>query len=269
MKPFLKWAGGKFRARQRIKELLPPGKRLIEPFVGAGSIFLNTDYADYLLADNNADLIALYKHLRQEGDEFIEYCRQFFTLANNTAEKYYAFRELFNATADTRVKSALFLYLNRHGYNGLCRYNSSGTYNVPFGTYTKPLFPSETLKNFHYKSQQAHFITADFVETMRQATAGDVIYCDPPFVPLSDTAKFTSYSTYQFTAAQQLQLAKEAERLAAQGITVVISNHNTEFVCETYANAQLFFFDVERFISRDIANRRPVKEVLAVFGGRT
>lgn len=266
MKPFLKWAGGKYRARQRIQAILPPGKRLIEPFVGAGAVFLNTDYSSYLLADNNADLISLFLHLQQEGKKFIEFCRQFFIPTNNTAEQYYRYRQLFNTTTDTRLKSALFLYLNRHGFNGLCRYNSSGKFNVPFGTYTKPLFPSETLENFYRQSQRARFITADFVKTMRRAKAGDIVYCDPPFDPLSDTAKFTSYSSYQFTSEQQLRLAAEAERLAAKGIPVIISNHHTDFICKTYAKAKLHLFEAERFISRDINNRRPVTEVLAVFG---
>ena len=79
MKPFLKWAGGKLRIVDRIKALLPPGQRLVEPFVGSGALFLNTDYAAYLLADANADLINLYQQLQQGGQPFIDYCASFFT----------------------------------------------------------------------------------------------------------------------------------------------------------------------------------------------
>ena len=133
MKPFLKWAGNKYQIITRIQALLPCGKRLIEPFVGSGAVFLNTDYPSYELSDCNGDLIALYQHVQREGDAFIDYCQTFFTEENNTPEAYYAFRAKFNTTGDVRLKSALFVYFNKHGYNGLCRYNASGGFNVPFG----------------------------------------------------------------------------------------------------------------------------------------
>jgi len=102
MRPFLKWAGGKYAIVERIKTVLPQGKRLIEPFVGAGAVFLNTDYPEHLLADNNEDLIDLFNTLKQEGSEFIEYVREFIVPENNNADQYYEFRELFNTTDDVQ-----------------------------------------------------------------------------------------------------------------------------------------------------------------------
>ena len=130
VRPFLKWAGNKYRIVERVKACLPTGKRLIEPFVGSGAVFLNTGYPRYLLADSNKDLIDLYQHLKKDGPTFIEECRRLFRRANNTAEAYYRLRAEFNACTDTRRRAVLFVYLNRHGYNGLCRYNASG--RTPF-----------------------------------------------------------------------------------------------------------------------------------------
>src|SRR5256885_670180 len=104
MKPFLKWAGNKYQIVERIKAALPRGKRLIEPFVGSGAIFLNTNYPRYLLSDANADLINLYKHLQEDGQAFIDFCRAFFIPENNAALAYYEHRACFNATSDTRLK---------------------------------------------------------------------------------------------------------------------------------------------------------------------
>jgi len=135
MRPFLKWAGNKYQILHRIQQHLPAGKRLVEPFVGSGALFLNSDYERYLLADSNLDLINLYNLLKKEGPNFIEYCQGLFVDKHNNPDIYYQYRLEFNTTNDVRRKSALFIYLNRHGYNGLCRYNSKGGFNVPFGLY--------------------------------------------------------------------------------------------------------------------------------------
>ena len=120
---FLKWAGGKYSLVEVIGKMLPKGDRLIEPFVGAGSVFLNSDYEHYLLNDINQDLINLYKILQQQPAKFIEDARRIFSPENNTSEAYYQWRADFNASSDPYFRSLVFLYMNRHGYNGLCRYN--------------------------------------------------------------------------------------------------------------------------------------------------
>ncbi len=265
MKPFLKWAGNKYSILERIAVKLPSGQRLIEPFVGSGAVFLNTSFRENLLADNNPDLIFLYRTLQEEGQNFIDYCRSFFDEEHNEETIYYQLRETFNTTEDCRLKAALFLYLNRHGYNGLCRYNAKGIFNTPFGRYKKPYFPAKEMLSFHQKSKSALFICADFAETMGQAQSGDVVYCDPPYVPLSPTSNFTSYSTGGFGELQQIQLATLAEELAMKGIPVLLSNHDTPFVRTTYAAAKLNSFDVQRYISCRGSNRNKAKEVLALF----
>ncbi|WP_020375822.1 Dam family site-specific DNA-(adenine-N6)-methyltransferase [Sulfobacillus thermosulfidooxidans] len=267
MKPFLKWAGGKYRLLNRIRERLPRGTRLIEPFVGSAAVWLNTDYPHALLADNNRDLIQLYQTLQKYGAAFIEYCRSYFVPDNNVAERYYALRQRFNSTEDPWEKSALFLYLNRHGYNGLCRYNGAGAFNVPFGRYRQPYFPEEEMYYFAEKAKTAEFVWEDFRAVMSSAKAGDVIYCDPPYVPLSPTANFTGYSAGGFDWRDQKDLAMWAENLAKQGIPVLISNHATDFTEHIYVHrgALLDYFDVQRFISCDGNHRQVAHELLALF----
>ncbi len=267
-KPFLKWPGGKYRLTNRINKKLAAGKRLVEPFVGSAAVFLNTDYQEYLLADTNEDLINLYRHLQSEGPIFIDYCKTFFTQKNNNEDKYYRFREEFNASTETRLKSALFLYLNRHCYNGLCRYNSKSKFNTPFGRYSRPYFPQNEMLNFFHKAKNAEFICAGFSDTLRRVTKHDVVYCDPPYIPLSKTANFTDYSTGGFKWDDQIALADWASRLSAKGIQVVISNHNTPTATELYleAGATMENFKVRRTISCNTDKRNLVGELLAVFG---
>lgn len=267
MKPFLKWAGNKYKIVERIKALLPSGQRLVEPFVGSGALFLNTDYPRYLLTDANEDLINLYQHLQTEGEAFIAYCRPLFSPENNDEEKYYAFRTKFNATKNLREKSALFIYLNRHCYNGLCRYNSKGIFNVPFGRYKKPYFPEKEMLFFYQKAQSAEFLHLDFHQVMENCNQDDVVYCDPPYAPLSETANFTAYHKLDFGILQQKQLAEQANLLAAKGITVVISNHDTDFVRAIYSTADLQPLTVQRFISCNGSKRKKANEILALFSG--
>jgi DNA adenine methylase len=261
---FLKWPGNKYRVLDKICQHLPSGTRLIEPFVGSGVVFLNTNYSKYLLSDVNPDLIQVYQLLQESGMEFVKYTKKFFTRANNQPQAYYRWRERFNQTTDEWKRSALFIYLNRHGYNGLCRYNRSGEFNVPFGRYREPYFPEEEMKFFYQKSQRnVKFICADFNASLKQARAGPVIYCDPPYVPLSATSNFTSYSRQAFSLTEQEKLAKSAEKLSKKGISVLISNHDTPFVRDVYQNAHLEFFSVSRTISCKAAKRVPAPELFA------
>lgn len=264
-RPFLKWAGNKYRVMDQILARLPAGRRLIEPFAGSTAVFLNTEYERYLLADSNADLITLYRTLQREGREFIEYCRQYFTGRHNSAEHYYRLRADFNGSEDPIEKSALFLYLNRHGYNGLCRYNGKGGFNVPFGRYQKPYFPEREMELFWRKAARAEFRHGDFAKIIGGTRAGDVVYCDPPYVPLSASANFTSYSAGGFDLTEQERLADCARRAAARGCPVLISNHNTAFTRKAYAAARLSKFKVQRYISCNGSKREPAGELLALF----
>ena len=247
--------------------MLQPGNRLIEPFVGSGAVFLNTDYHSYLLADANPDLIVLYTQLLEEGTGFIRYCRNFFNGRRNNSDYYYAYRDEFNKTRNARRKAALFLYLNRHGYNGLCRYNGKGMFNTPFGRYDRPYFPEQEMLAFVRRTGRVTLQHNPFDVSMVGAQPGDVVYCDPPYVPLSDTAHFTDFHAGGFTWDDHVRLADIAGELASRRVQVVISNHDTSETRELYSSrgARLSCFKVRRHISSDGSNRKEVSELLAEF----
>ncbi len=265
MKSFLKWAGNKHRIIEQIKTYLPKGKRLIEPFIGSATVFLNTHYSSYLLADSNRDLIQLYQHLQTEGQYFINYCRTFFDPYFNNPEEFYRLRHLFNNSKETRIRAALFLYLNKHCFNGLARFNRKGQFNTPFSGYKSPYFPEKEMKFFHEQSKKAQLIHADFSDTLTLATYGDIVYCDPPYVGLSETANFTHYTASGFSHLQQINLANTAKILASRGIAVVISNHDTEFTRDIYQTAILIPLSVQRNISSKGSKREKAAEILAIF----
>lgn len=262
---FLKWAGSKYNCITKICAHLPKGQRLIEPFAGSGVVFMNTNYSSYLLAESNPDLIQLYTYLQQQGDVFIDYCASYFTAETNLEQCYYSFREQFNRMELTEERAAIFLYLNRHGYNGLCRYNSKGQYNVPFGRYKKPYFPRHEMTLFHQKSAQVTFSHNDFRHTLIQAQVGDVVYCDPPYVPIAKQTRILPYTQKKFTEADQIELAVLAQATAQRGIPVIISNHDTEFTRAHYKSATIKSFPVSRWINCQADLRQPAQELIAIF----
>lgn len=264
-RPFLKWAGSKYSSLHHIFGALPKATRLIEPFAGSGAVFINSDYPSYLIAESNPDLMMLFTQLQQEGDAFIDYCESYFCDANNNAEQYYHLRQAFNQSTEPRERAALFVYLNRHCYNGLCRYNQKGGFNVPFGRYVEPAFPRAAMQFFHQKSQGLLFKSCDFRETFALAEPGDLIYCDPPYVPIDQSSNFSTYTEKKFGEDDQIALAELSIAAAKRGITVAISNHDTAFTRHHYRTATIQSFPVKRFISSNLHNRLPVQELLAVF----
>ncbi|MDP3561397.1 MAG: Dam family site-specific DNA-(adenine-N6)-methyltransferase [Legionellaceae bacterium] len=265
VRPFLKWAGNKYHCLNYILPSFPNTKRLIEPFTGSGAVFMNTNFSQYILAEENHDLITLFRFLQDEGTTFINYCELLFIEGNNQKAKYYHMRDVFNQSTEPRYRAALFLYLNRHGYNGLCRYNSKGIYNVPFGLYKKPYFPRREMELFHAKCNVVTFIQNDFRNTFDLAQKGDLIYCDPPYAPLGQVSNFSSYTSSKFGEAEQIALATAAKEAAARGISVIISNHDTATTRQYYDGSKIISFPVSRFINSDITQRSPVRELIAIF----
>ncbi|GAL05863.1 adenine-specific DNA-methyltransferase [Photobacterium aphoticum] len=263
---FLKWAGGKYSLVEEIERHLPPARKLVEPFVGAGSVFLNTDFEQYLLADINPDLINLYNIIKEQPEQYIRDSKALFTPEYNQKGAYLEIREAFNRTDDPYTRSLYFLYMNRHGFNGLCRYNKKGGFNVPFGSYKKPYFPEDEMYFFAEKAKRATFVCEGYQQTFSRARKGSVIYCDPPYAPLSTTANFTSYAGNGFSLDDQAALADAAERAANErDIPVLISNHDTTLTRRLYHGAELSVVKVKRTISRNGGSRNKVDELLALF----
>jgi len=261
---FLKWAGGKSQSLKMINDEIGFIKgKLIEPFVGSGIVTLNIEAIGYIIADFNEDLINLYKTLKKDKEDFIRLSRDLFTDTNNNEEAYYKYRNQFNLTDNSYEKAILFLYLNRHCFNGLCRYNKKNKFNVPFGDYKKVYFPEQELLEFSDKLSKCGVYCQSFEETIKMANTYDVVYADPPYIPLNGTAYFTDYSPEGFGMEQQIALAKLAEESCCK---FMISNHDTDETRELYKNAdKIITRNINRFISSKGQERKPVKELLAIY----
>lgn len=266
-KPFLKYAGGKFKLVDELKKYFPENaSRYIEPFLGSGAVFFNVEYDKYILNDNNQDLMSIFRNLRKHGEGFLDYVESFFYDGNNDENIFYDFRKEFNKTDDKLKKSALFIYLNRHCYNGLCRYNGKNEFNVPFGKYNTIYFPRKEMEFCIEKIKKCSLFGMDFRRIFQKVKRNDVVYCDPPYIPLSDTAYFTDYSNNNgFSLKDHEELAQCAQLAAKKGATVIVSNHFTPETEELYKDAEIYSIDVQRNISRDGENREKIKEIIAVY----
>lgn len=264
---FLKWAGGKYGLVDKIRQYLPDGDLLIEPFVGAGSVFLNSHYSHYILADINRDLISVYNRLKSSPEQFIDDLRSLFNARNNQSDAFYQLRDDFNNSKDQDQRSLLFVYLNRHGYNGLCRYNNKGGFNVPFGKYKTIYFPEKELYRFAEKAQQAQFICSPYQKVMKKAKSGSVIYCDPPYLSPNQSVGFTAYYSNIFGIKEHENLSSLAEKMAYQHrVPVLISNHDTHYTRELYKKAsKLYSAEMRRSISCDGKGRKKIDEILALY----
>lgn len=164
-------------------------------------------------------------------------------------------------------RACLFVYLNRHGYNGLCRYNRRGEFNVPFGRHARPYFPREELRHFATTLRAATFVRADFRPLLAQAEPGDFVYCDPPYAPAADRGHgFTAYAPGGFSPQDQHDLAEACRAAAIRGACVLISNHDTPFIRDLYRDATAIRrIAVRRSISRRADRRRPARELLITY----
>lgn len=273
IKPFLKWAGGKSKVVPFLKTKFPKtGKRFIEPFIGAGAVSLNVEYPSCIINDFNPDLMFVWNELKDNGADFIEECKKLFIPKNNVREVFDALKGEFNKSKNKSRRASLFVYLNRHCFNGLCRYNGSGEFNVPFGKYDHPYFPQEEFEKCYEKIKHFELYNKDFREIFEMVRKDDVVYCDPPYFPLSESANFDSYSTGGFSLTDHLDLAELAEKAAANGATVIISNHYNWYSRQLYAvmhNGKISSMDVARTISSNTDERDSVKEIVAVFRNKS
>ncbi|HGG6427013.1 TPA: DNA adenine methylase [Salmonella enterica subsp. enterica serovar Kottbus] len=273
------WAGSKYRTLDKLlsKGRLPrSGGCLVEPFVGSGTVFLNTDYRRYVLCDTNEALINFFTTLTVCTEELISAARPLFS--NTNKELYYQYREEFNDTSLKRDRSyenclrlaALFLYMNRHCFNGIWRTNNEGKFNVPFGD-KKFLFPEAEMRQFAEKARRtrAEFLCVDFRHTLRAQhllmSNDTVIYCDPPYLPKSKTADFRGYTAAGFTPDDHRELVSLLLDVNQDyGAKVVISNSDTKETREIYAPFRLHRLKVHRSVSANGQRRGTVGEVIGV-----
>jgi DNA adenine methylase len=260
-RPLLKWAGGKRQLLPALRRFYPGTfNRYWEPFLGSGAVFFDLHARgllgghDVTLTDNNPDLIACYRTVRDCPEQVIgELSRLAGAHERDGAAHYYQVRnERFNpqraalaaASGEWQYSPALaamFIYLNRTGYNGLFRLNSDGRFNVPAGRYAKPRICDEVNIRRVAGALSRAGVTLDrarFERTVDSAGAGDFLYFDPPYAPVSRTSRFTSYTTDGFDAVDQQRLRDVAVTLAKRGCHVVMSNSTAPDIARLYEDSR-------------------------------
>jgi DNA adenine methylase len=260
-RPFLKWAGGKRQLLPSLMQLAPrDASTYFEPFVGGGALFFALQPKRAVLADVNKRLIRTYKGVKNNVEEVIRQLKGF----KYTSEFFYRFREQdIDAGTDADV-AAWFIYLNKTGFNGLYRVNRDNRFNVPFGRYVNPtICDKDTLRACSTALANADLLVADFASVVKEARRGDFVYFDPPYVPLSATSSFTSYTSQGFGHEQQKRLRDTARKLKKRSVRVLLSNSSAPSVRELYAEG----FDVTevsatRLVNSKASARGPIVELL-------
>lgn len=258
--PFLKWAGGKGRLLEAYAPLFPSRfERYFEPFVGAGAVFFYLAPAIAELSDMNSELVVSYQMVRDHVEELIE------RLGDYRYERdfYYEIRESLPASLDDLSRAARMIYLNKTCFNGLYRVNRQGRFNVPFGSYKNPkIVDPEALRAASHALKGVVVEQRPFEAVLERAGRGDFVYFDPPYHPLSSTAKFTSYAADDFKPQDQARLAEVFATLDRRGCKVMLSNSDTPFIRELFTGYPVDTVYAPRAISRDGAKRQPVREVV-------
>jgi DNA adenine methylase len=267
--PILKWAGGKRQLLAELTARFPVDYRHYhEPFIGGGAVFFALEPAGGSINDLNDRLVTFYEVVREWPDALIEENRTH----EHTDEYYYEAREEFNnlrtvdeKTRDQQIREAsLLLYLNRTGFNGLYRENDDGEFNVPVGTYANPDWVrAESIRAAHRVLQDVALYNQDFAYIEAHAEPGDLVYFDPPYQPVSETADFTEYQAEGFGKDDQRRLRDVAVALDEAGVSVVLSNSPP--VAELYEGFEAFTVETvgaTRAINSDAENRDEVAEVI-------
>jgi DNA adenine methylase len=259
-RPFLKWAGGKGQLLEQLRPLLPRRfRRYFEPFAGGAALFFSLRPRQALLADVNAELIDCYVAARDEVDALIEALGRY----RYATEDYYRTRAIDRTSLPLAERAARTIYLNKTGYNGLYRVNRAGKFNVPMGRYSNPLVcDAANLRACSKALEGVDLRVADFEEVAGRAKPGDFVYFDPPYVPVSDTADFTSYVPGGFGPDQQRRLALVFAKLARRGVHAMLSNSDTPTVRELYRGFRIDAVLAARYINSRGSRRGKVGEVV-------
>jgi DNA adenine methylase len=264
--PILKWAGGKRSLIPNIVSLFPndfKNRAYHEPFFGGGALFFAIKPVQGSINDINPRLVNFYRIVRDYPEEMIKQALQY----KYEKEIYDALRERYNKSQLTAIEeAALTLYLNKTAFNGLYRVNKKGKFNVPFGRYSNPtIVDKERLRTASKLLKKIEILQTDFSYVVEKAVRGDIVYFDPPYLPLSETSNFTSYSSDGFSWNDQIRLRDVCVKLHENGVFIVLSNSYVEKLVENYSELDGFrvlVVKVNRAINSKASARGPISEAL-------
>lgn len=264
--PFVKWVGGKRQLLKHIKPIMPASiNTYYEPFIGGGALLFDIKPSVAVINDYNHELINTYNVIRDDVEALIA------DLKTHVYDKeyFYEIRSLdrkpeYSSMSDLKRASRL-LYLNKCCFNGLYRVNSKGEFNSPFGSYSNPdIVNEDTLVavSKYLNSNKVTTRTGDFEKSVLDAEAGDFVYFDPPYDPVSKSANFTAYSKLGFSREDQERLRDLCVELTDKGVNFLLSNASTDFINELYSDFTILEVGANRAINSNGAKRKKVQEVL-------
>lgn len=250
VKPFLRWAGGKYKLVDVIYKFVPQNiNHYWEPFLGAGSLFFKLSPLKATLSDLNKSLIECYRQIQLNPEEVSRCINEI--LINHSEDEYYKTRHKYNSTKlfDCN-KAAMFIYLNKTCFNGMYRVNTQNQFNVPYGKIINPAIPSkEDLINVSNKLANINLSSFSYEQILKDVSCNDFVYLDPPYPPISNTSKFVDYTKEKFTMNDQQKVALFASDLSSKGCKIMISNANTPFIVELYKDWNIHITTTNRTIS--------------------
>ena len=260
--PFVKWAGGKRQLIPQIRERMPEKYNdYYEPFVGGGAVIFDLLPANAMINDINKALVNTYRRICNEPDDFLKEVNR---LDNDMWEDgkkyYYSIREHYN---DKLMRSeydvelaALFVFINKHCFNGLYRVNGKGLFNVPYNNSRRVSVDEDVIIATSEYLRGVTIIDGDFEQACKNARKGDFVFIDSPYAPLNPTS-FESYTKEGFDIESHKRLAKLYDKLTARGCYCMLTNHNTELINELYGNKdyKIDVVSVKRMINSDASNR--------------
>lgn len=268
LKPVIKWVGGKRQLLQQLYDLMPANyNNYFEPFLGGGALFFSLAPTNAVVNDANAALIEMYEVIRDHPTELLNYLTVH--AQKNSKEYYYTVREIDRngqlGGLNKIQRVARLIFMLKVDFNGLYRVNSKGQFNVPYGRYKNPkIANAENIMTVsaYFNSAKITFLNEDFADAVNTAAKNDFVYFDPPYIPVSVTSSFTSYTADGFGMKDQERLRDLFFALQQKGVKVMLSNSDTELTRDLYQGANFHEVQASRSVNSDSSKRGKIGELI-------
>lgn len=264
MKPFLKWAGGKTQLIEEIRKVLPSHYSVYyEPFLGGGAIFLDLRPTKAIVSDINPQLIHTYKIIKDSVEDLCSAIDRIDSNKPCSKELYYSIRDCYNTNILNKNYSiemaAQLIWLNHHCFNGLYRTNRRGEFNTPWNRTERyiPSYDGDNLMEIsHYlSSNDIEIRCSSYVDILDMPTEGDLVFLDPPYVPVGKYGDFKRYSKEQFYDEDQIELSNLVNALDKRNVFFCLTNSNAELVHNLYSDYSITIIKTHRNINSKGAGR--------------